>query len=155
MSPTLIVDGKTFRDGAYFTGGTGEAQREDATGRGLLESWEWHCASDSGVRVPGPQLFLAIFPGFYHIYGELPGKQLEGSPMSQAIPGSPGETLGRSSCLREGCLFSSPERRRGGRGGLRQAVMIVLKSGQDSSPLSRAPSPAYIELRGFGNRLGT
>lgn len=58
--------------------------------RGLLESWEWHCALDSGVRVPGPQLFLVILPGFYHIHGELPGKQLEGSLMSQAIPGSSG-----------------------------------------------------------------
>lgn len=58
--------------------------------RGLLKSWEWHCALDSGVRVPGPQLFLVILPGFYHIHGELPGKQLEGSLMSQAIPGSSG-----------------------------------------------------------------
>ena len=90
MSPTLIVEGKAFGNCAYFTGGTGEAQREERSDRRspgelVAELWLELSSQDAEARA-----FSGHLPWLSPQHGEIPGKPLEASQMSQAVPGSIG-----------------------------------------------------------------
>lgn len=147
MSPACIVEGKAFRDCGYFTGGRGKAQREDGTrmrspGELGAELWLGRRAWDAQARALSGRL-----PWLSSQSWRSPREAAGGLSDESGHPWLPRETICCPSYLR-GVLSPPPvscqgpnlgEKPRGGRGGPRQAMMIVLKSGQDS-----------IEHRGFG-----
>lgn len=162
MSPTLIAEGKAFGNCAYFTSGTGEAQREERSGirspgELVAELWLELSSQDAEARA-----FSGHLPWLSPQPRRNPREATRGLSDESGRPWLSRATTGCPFLL-EGDRVSSPvfcwgpslgEKPRGDGGGLRQAMMIVLKSGQDSSPLSTAPvsslpSPTP-QHRGFG-----